>query len=182
MAEKKAKKEKSFEDKLWDTAEKLRGKVSPTAYKDIALGLLFLKFISYGYDQRRAELEKQVSSYKTEKERNYMLNLKDQYTSKGVFFIKEGDRWDDLTKVASSEKNLAIKIDNMIQEIENDNISLENVLPKVFARSDIPNQSLQQLIELFDTIPTDETSKDYFGRIYEYFLGNFSKKLGQKGG
>ena len=53
MAEKKAKKEKSFEDKLWDTAEKLRGKVSPTAYKDIALGLLFLKFISYGYDQRR---------------------------------------------------------------------------------------------------------------------------------
>ena len=177
-----AKKEKSFEDKLWDTAEKLRGKVSPTDYKVIALGLLFLKFISYGYDQRRAELEKQVSSYKTEKERNYMLNLKDQYTSKGVFFLKEGDKWDDLTKVASSEKNLAIKIDNMIQEIENDNPSLENVLPKVFAGSDIPNQSLQQLIELFDTIRTDEISKDYFGRIYEYFLGNFSKKLGQKGG
>ena len=71
MAEKKAKKEKSFEDKLWDTAEKLRGKVSPTAYKDIALGLLFLKFISYGYDQRRAELEKQVSKIVKKKYNNY---------------------------------------------------------------------------------------------------------------
>jgi len=111
-----------------------------------------------------------------------LLNLKDSYTSKGIFFLKEGDKWDDLTKVASSEKNLAIKIDNMIQEIENDNPELENVLPKVFASSGIPNQNLQQLIENFDSISTHDISKDSFGRIYEYFLRNFSKKLGQKGG
>ena len=183
MAAKKtiSKKEQSFEDKLWDVAELLRGKVAPSAYKDIALGLLFLKFISYWYDQRRAEIKKS-SKNKTEKERNYLLNLKDSYTSKGVFFLKDGDRWDDLTKIVSSEKNLAIKIDNMIQEIENDNLELENVLPKVFAGSDIPNQNLQQLIENFDSIPTHDISKDFFGRIYEYFLRNFSKKLGEKGG
>ena len=176
-----SKKEQAFEDKLWDVAELLRGKVAPSAYKDIALGLLFLKFISYWYDQRRAEIKKS-SKNKTEKERNYLLNLKDSYTSKGVFFLKDGDRWDDLTKIVSSEKNLAIKIDNMIQEIENDNLELENVLPKVFAGSDIPNQNLQQLIENFDSIPTHDISKDFFGRIYEYFLRNFSKKLGEKGG
>jgi len=183
MAGKKSnsKSEKSFEDKLWDTAELLRGKVAPSAYKDIALGLLFLKFISYWYDQRRAEIEKQNKN-KTEKERNYLLTLKDSYSSKGVFFLKEGDKWDDLVKIVSSEKNLAIKIDNMIQEIENDNKELENVLPKVFAGSDIPNQNLQQLIENFDSISTHEISKDSFGRIYEYFLRNFSKKLGEKGG
>ena len=183
MAAKKtiSKKEQSFEDKLWDVAELLRGKVAPSAYKDIALGLLFLKFISYWYDQRRAEIKKS-SKNKTEKERNYLLNLKDSYTSKGVFFLKDGDRWDDLTKIVSSEKNLAIKIDNMIQEIENDNLELENVLPKVFAGSDIPNQNLQQLIENFDSISTHEISRDFFGRIYEYFLRNFSKKLGEKGG
>jgi len=177
----KAKKEKSFEDKLWDTAELLRGKVAPSAYKDIALGLLFLKFISYWYDQRRVEIEKQNKN-KTEKERNYLLNLKDSYSSKGVFYLKEGDKWDDLVKIVSSEKNLAIKIDNMIQEIENDNAELENVLPKVFAGSGIPNQNLQQLIENFDSISTQDISKDSFGRIYEYFLRNFSKKLGEKGG
>ena len=175
------KQEQSFEDKLWDTAELLRGKVAPSSYKDIALGLLFLKFISYWYDQRRAEIQEKNKNA-TEKELKYLLNLKDSYTEKGVFFLKDGDKWDDLTKVVSSEKNLAIKIDNMIQEIEHDNPELENVLPKVFAASGIPNQNLQQLIENFDSISTHDISKDSFGRIYEYFLRNFSKKLGQKGG
>ena len=170
-----------FEDKLWDVAELLRGKVAPSAYKDIALGLLFLKFISYWYDQRRMKIEGDNRD-KTEKELDYLLNLKDSYASKGVFFLKDGDKWDDLAKNAASEKNLAIMIDNMIQEIENDNPELENVLPKVFAGSGIPNQNLQQLIENFDSIPVHEISRDSFGRIYEYFLRNFSKKLGEKGG
>ena len=179
-AKKSTKKEKSLEDKLWDTAEVLRGKVSPTSYKDIALGLLFLKFISNRYAERRKEIEEETKN-SSEKEREYLLNLKESYTAKGVFFL-EGENWNDLVKIASSEKNLAIKIDEMIQEIENDNPDLENVLPKVFAGSGIPNDNLQQLIETFDTIPTDELSKDHFGRIYEYFLRNFHKKIGQKGG
>ena len=175
MAKKSVKKEQTLQDKLWDTAELLRGKVSPTSYKDIALGLLFLKFISNRYDERRAEIEEETKN-SSEKEREYLLNLKEQYTAKGVFFLK-GDNWSDLTKIASSEKNLAIKIDEMIQEIENDNPDLENVLPKVFAGSGIPNDNLQQLIETFDTIPTHELSKDHFGQIYEYFLRNFHKKI-----
>ena len=181
MAGKKQAKEQTLKDKLWKTAEILRGKVSPTSYKDIALGLLFLKFISNRYDVRRSEIEEETKD-STEKERNYLLNLKDQYTAKGVFYLKEGDNWNELTKSVSSEKNLAIKIDEMIQEIENDNPDLENVLPKVFAGSGIPNDKLGQLIETFDTIPTDDLSTDHFGQIYEYFLRNFHKKIGQKGG
>ena len=62
MAVKKQAKEQTLEDKLWDTAELLRGKVSPTSYKDIALGLLFLKFISNRYDVRRAEMDKGINN------------------------------------------------------------------------------------------------------------------------
>ena len=181
-------KEQTLEDKLWETAELLRSKVAPSSYKDIALGLLFLKFITYWYDQRRKKLEKLTRNpkskfyCKTEKQRDYTLNQKDSYSSEGVFFLKKGNKWDDLTKIVSSEKNLAITIDKMIQDIENDNPQLENVLPKVFAGSGIPNDNLHQLIETFDGIPSDDISKDFFGRIYEYFLRNFSKKLGQKGG
>jgi type I restriction enzyme M protein len=180
MAVKKQAKEKTLEEKLWDTAELLRDKVSPTSYKDIALGLLFLKFISNRYDVRRAEIEEETKDL-PEKKRNYLLNLKDQYTRDGIFYLK-GENWNDLTKMASSEKNLAIKIDEMIQEIENDNSDLENTLPKSFASSNIPNDNLRQLIETFDTIPTDDLSTDHFGQIYEYFLRNFHKKIGQKGG
>ena len=88
MAKKKEQKEKSLEQTLYDTAELQRGKVAPSDYKDIALGLLFLKFISYWYDQRRAEIEKETKD-ESEKNRNYLLNLKKNYTSKGVFFLKK---------------------------------------------------------------------------------------------
>lgn len=181
MAKSKPKKEQSLEDKLWDTAELLRGKVAPSAYKDIALGLLFLKFISYRYSNRRKELEEEYKE-SSEKERKYMMGLRDSYTSKGVFFLKENNRWEKLVRTAASEKNLAIRIDNMISDIENNNGDLENVLPKIFAGSGIPNDNLQQLIENFDAISTQDVSKDSFGRIYEYFLRNFHKKIGQKGG
>ena len=181
MAKNIAKKEETLEDKLWDTAELLRGKVAPSSYKDIALGLLFLKFISYRYASRRKELEEEYKK-SSEKERKYMISLKDSYTSKGVFFLKEKNRWEELVKTVSSEKNLAIKIDNVISDIENNNEELENVLPKNFASSGIPNDNLQQLIENFDAISTHEITKDSFGRIYEYFLRNFHKKIGQKGG
>ena len=87
MAVKKQAKEQTLEDKLWDTAELLRGNVSPTSYKDISLGLLFLKYISNRYDVRQAEIKEETKD-STEKERKYLLNLKDQYTAKGVFYLK----------------------------------------------------------------------------------------------
>jgi len=72
-----------------------------------------------------------------------------------------------------------------LTEIEKDNPSLENVLPKRFSASTISNDALKDLIELFDTISAgrkDDVAKDSFGRIYEFFMKKFSKKEGQKGG
>ena len=70
---------------------------------------------------------------KLEKDRQYVLNLKDQYMSKGIFYLKKGDRWTDLVKIVASEQNLAIKIDDLLIDIEKDNLPLENVLPKIFS-------------------------------------------------
>ena len=181
MAKKKEPKKETLEQKLYNSAERQRGKVSPSSYKDIVLGLLFLKFISHGYEQRRQEIEKETKD-ESEKNRNYLLNLKTNYSSHGVFFLKEGDRWSDLKQVASSEPNLAIKIDKILQQVEKDNPSLENVLPDVFVTSEVKNDNLQLLIEDFDDIQDDEISKDTFGRIYEYFMKMFHKKSGEKGG
>ena len=89
----------SFEEKLWETAEQLRGKVEVSSYKYIAVGLMFLKFISERYNFRKNELDQETRNAKSdnycksEKDRLYLLNLKDQYTSKGVFYLKEGNRW-----------------------------------------------------------------------------------------
>ena len=58
MAKKKEPKKETLEQKLYNSAERQRGKVAPSDYKDLVLGLLFLKFISYWYDQRRKDIEK----------------------------------------------------------------------------------------------------------------------------
>ena len=106
---------------------------------------MFLKFISDRYDERRIEIDKDTRDpksdiyCKTDKQRDYFLNLKDQYIEKGVFFLKHEDKWSELARVASSEKNLGIRIDKILLDIEKDNPSLENVLPKVFASVPIPN-------------------------------------------
>ena len=189
-AKKSTKKEKSFEEKLWETAEQLRGKVEVPTYKYIALGLMFLKFISLRYNTRRDEIEQETKNpksrnyCKTEKDRQYLLNQKDLYTSEGIFYLK-GDTWGDLVGILGEEKNLAIKIDEMLMDIEKDNSNLENVLPKVFASSNIPNDNLKNLIEEFEKIEIqeeDEISKDSFGRIYEFFMKKFSKTELSKGG
>jgi type I restriction enzyme M protein len=183
--------EMDFEEKLWETAEQLRGKVEVSSYKYVAIGLMFLKFISERYNFRRNELEQETRNPKndnycnSDKDREYLLNLKDQYTSKGVFYLRKGDRWTDLAKVAASEPNLAIRVDEMLIEIEKDNPSLENVLPKIFSSSNIPNDNLRELVELFDTIhieKDEEIAKDTFGRIYEYFMKKFSKRELSRGG
>ena len=52
----KDKKQKSIEETLWDSANKLRGSVEPSEYKHVVLGLIFLKFASDKFEERRAEL------------------------------------------------------------------------------------------------------------------------------
>jgi len=50
------KKQKSFEQNLWDTADKLRGTVESSEYKHVILSLIFLKFISDKFKVRRQAL------------------------------------------------------------------------------------------------------------------------------
>ena len=47
---------KSFEQNLWDTADKLRGSVESSEYKHVVLSLIFLKFVSDKFEERRKEL------------------------------------------------------------------------------------------------------------------------------
>ena len=48
--------EKSFEQTLWDTADKLRGTVESSEYKHVVLSLIFLKFVSDRFEARRQEI------------------------------------------------------------------------------------------------------------------------------
>jgi type I restriction enzyme M protein len=183
-----------LEKKLWETAEKLRGPVDPSEYKDFALGLLFLKSMSDSFKSRKKELEEKTrdpdSRYYTEdeKEREYILADKDEYKRENVFYLPEDARWQYFIDNAT-DPQIGKKIDDAMRAIEEENPRLKGILPKGYSRSSLASNgsdALEGLINLFADLDMDtgngDQDEDVFGRIYEYFIKQFAMKGGQKGG
>ena len=111
---------KSFEQTLWDTADKLRGKVESSEYKHVVLSLIFLKFISDKFEARRAEL--------VDEGHGDFVDMVDFYTMKNVFYLPEEARWSFIQK-NTKQDDIAVKIDTALHTVEKNNKSLRGALP-----------------------------------------------------
>lgn len=172
MAKKKVEKTKSIEETLWQSCDKLRGSVEPSEYKHVVLGLIFLKFTSDKFEQRRQELI-------AEGKEKY-VEMKDFYNMKNVFFLEEISRWSYISKNAKQD-DIAIKIDTALHTIEKNNPSLKGALPdNYFSRLGLDKSKLGSLLDKINEIDTlvDE-GQDIVGRVYEYFLSKFALKEGK---
>lgn len=163
----KAKKEKSVEETLWESAVKLRGTVEPSEYKHVVLGLIFLKFASDKFEERKAEL-------KAEGKDKY-LDVTEFYTMKNVFYIPEESRWSHVIK-NGKQNDIAILIDTALFTIEKNNPSLTGALPdNYYSRLNLDRTKLSALLDTINKIDTlKEKDHDIIGRIYEYFLLKFA--------
>jgi len=117
---KKKKKQKSIEESLWDTAIGLRGTVEPSEYKHVVLALLFLKFASDKFVERRKEL--------IEDDKEKYIEMKEFYNMKNVFFLPETSRWSFIKKNAKQD-DIALKIDTALNTVEKNNPALKGALP-----------------------------------------------------
>lgn len=165
-------KEKSIEESLWDSANKLRGTVESSEYKHVVLGLIFLKFASDKFEERRAELI-------AEGKEKY-LEMVEFYTMRNVFFLPEEARWSTIITNAK-QADIAIKIDTALFTIEKNNPALKGALPdNYFSRL---NMDVSKLAALLDTINNIDTlrdkQQDIVGRVYEYFLSKFALAEGK---
>jgi len=174
-ATKKAAPKKSFEEALWDTANKLRGKVESSEYKHIVLSLIFLKFASDRFEARKQQLIE-------EGQQDY-VDMVEFYTMKNVFYLPEEARWTHIQTHAKQD-DLAIKIDTALFTVEQHNKSLAGALPdNYFSRADLDPAKLGALIDTINDIETvADNKKDIVGRVYEYFLGKFASAEGKRGG
>lgn len=171
----KEKSTKSIEETLWDSANKLRGTVESSEYKHVVLGLIFLKFVSDKFEERRKELI-------AEGKEKY-LEMKEFYNMKNVFYLAEESRW-DLIIGRSKEGGVALKIDTALHTIEKNNPALRGALPdNYFSRLGLDESKLAALLDTVNNIDTVADKKqDIVGRIYEYFLGRFAAAEGKGGG
>lgn len=160
-----------FENNLWAMADKLRGNIQPSDYKDIVLGLIFLKYISDGFEERYQELVDEGEGYEEDR---------DFYEEKCIFFVPKTARW-SVIKEKARLPLIGQVIDNAMIEIERENDSLKGVLPKNYADPAIDKVKLGELIDLFSFNLGSKEAKaqDVLGRVYEYFLGKFGSSEGE---
>ncbi len=164
-----------FEAELFKTADKLRGNMEPSDYKHVALGLIFLKYISDAFEAKHAAL---LASDPVAAEDQ------DEYLGDNVFWVPKEARWSYL-QANAKQPSIGTFIDDAMRTIEKDNESLKGVLPKDYARPALNKVMLGELIDLISGIAMNEESnrsKDILGRVYEYFLGQFAGAEGKRGG
>lgn len=169
---KKQVKTKSIEETLWQSCDKLRGSIEPSEYKHVVLGLIFLKFASDKFEERREELI-------VEGKEKY-VEMKDFYNMKNVFFLNETSRWNYI-KANAKQDDLALKIDTALHQIEKNNPALKGALPdNYFSRLGLDKTKLASLIDQISEINTiADKQNDIVGRVYEYFLAKFAIKEGK---
>ena len=166
------KKEKAIEETLWQACDKLRGSVEPSEYKHVVLGLIFLKFASDKFEQRRKEL---IADGKEK-----YVEMKDFYTMKNVFYLEEISRWSHIIKNAK-QNDISLKIDTALNNIEKNNPVLKGALPdNYFSRLGLDKTKLASLLDKIHEIDTlRDAGEDIVGRVYEYFLAQFALKEGK---
>ena len=161
-----------IEKRLWDAADELRAnsKLKSSEYSIPVLGLIFLRYADHKFTQA----EKALAGTGTGRRKTG----KTDYQAQGVLYLPEQARFASLLKLTEGA-NIGKAINEAMKAIEEENEDLKGILPKTYTVLD--NASLVELLKLMASIPMD-IEGDAFGKIYEYFLGNFAMSEGQKGG
>ncbi|MEE7625151.1 class I SAM-dependent DNA methyltransferase [Methylobacter sp. Wu8] len=184
---------------LWATADKLRANMDAAEYKHIVLGLIFVKYISDTFQTRRAELMRKFADsrddyYLEDADQELIdaeLEDRDYYKEVNVFWVPEAARWETL-RARAKQADIGKRIDDALSLIETENPKLKGILDKRYARVQLPDGKLGELVDLVSQIGFGESgnaedraknnARDLLGQVYEYFLGQFASAEGKRGG
>ena len=163
-----------FEEQIWKAADKLRGNIDASEYKNVVLGLIFLKYISDKFDQKHQALVEEGEGFEEDR---------DEYTAENIFFVPENARWDVIAAAAHTPE-IGKVIDEAMRSIEAENDKLKNILPKNFARQELDKRRLGEVVDLFTNVKMADKgdSRDILGRTYEYCLAKFAEAEGKNAG
>lgn len=163
-----------FEKKIWDAACVLWGHIPAQEYRNVIIGLIFLRYISTAFEERYKELVAEGDGFE---------NDRDAYMEKNIFFVPKDARWSRIAAAAHTPE-IGTVLDDAMRSIEADNPKLKNVLPKNYASPDLDKKVLGDVVDLFTNLDMRETeeNRDILGRTYEYCIAMFAEKEGKKGG
>ncbi|CRK51697.1 putative type I restriction enzyme HindVIIP M protein [Rhodococcus sp. RD6.2] len=186
---------KELKDTLWKAADKLRGSMDASQYKDVILGLVFLKYVSDAFAERREQIRAElVAEGLDENQIAQLIDDEDEYRAGGVFWVPDTARWDFLSTNAkgiaeapgTAGRTVGELIDGAMRHLMDANESLRGTLPTIFNSDSVDQRRLGELVDLLgDTRFTGEgarKARDLLGEVYEYFLEKFARAEGKRGG
>lgn len=163
-----------FEKQIWDAACVLWGHIPAAEYRKVIIGLIFLRYISSAFERKYNELVAEGEGFEEDR---------DEYLGENIFFVPEKARWSTVAAAAHTPE-IGTVLDEAMREIEAENKSLKNVLPKNYASPDLDKRVLGDVVDLFTNMDMSDTEegKDLLGRTYEYCIAQFAAYEGVKGG
>jgi type I restriction enzyme M protein len=166
----------TLEKRLWDAADQFRANSGLKAqeYSGPILGLIFLRFAEVRFAAQRAKLE----TTETSSRRGSRVDEPTAYHADNVLYLAPESRFEYLLTLPEAA-DIGAKVNAAMREIEKHNQQLAGVLPKTFNL--FTSTLLKDLLKKISEIPAT-LDFDAFGRIYEYFLGEFAMSEGQGGG
>lgn len=166
----------TLEKRLWSAADQFRANsgLKSQEYSAPVLGLIFLRFAEVRFIAQRARLEKSSSSSR----RGSRIDEPAAYHADGVLYLTLNARYENLLALPEAS-DVGKAVNDAMRDIEKHNPQLAGVLPKTFNL--FTSTLLKELLKSVSEIPVS-VDYDAFGRIYEYFLGEFARSEGQKGG
>lgn len=184
---------KELKDTLWKAADKLRGSLSASQYKDVILGLVFLKYVSDAFDERREAIEAELAADGMDREQiDDLINEPEEYHGYNVFVVPPVAQWKFLAEnakgieTAERFKNIGQLIDEAMMAVMNENPTLNGTLPRLYNADNIDQRRLGELIDLFNSArfsrQGEHKARDLMGEVYEYFLEKFARAEGKRGG
>ena len=174
----------TLEKRLWSAADQFRANSGLKAqeYSGPILGLIFLRFAEVRFTIQRRKLEAAgASSRESSRESSRRSSRVDEpaaYHAESILYLGPEARFDYLLTLPEFD-SIGARVNGAMREIEKHNPQLAGVLPKTYNL--FTSTLLKELLKKVSEIPAT-ADYDAFGRIYEYFLGEFARTEGQKGG
>lgn len=168
---------------LWRACDTFRGKIDSAIYKDYILVMLFIKYVSDIYKERKQEMMKKYDNdvEMVERQMRYERFVLDERSTFDYIYDKR------------NQPNIGEIINMALEHVEEENkTKLRGVFKNIDFNSEAVlgstkerNTMLSNLLEDFkdlDLRPSRLIGDDVIGNAYEYMIGNFASDAGKKGG
>jgi type I restriction enzyme M protein len=186
---------KELKDTLWKAADKLRGSMDASQYKDVVLGLVFLKYVSDAFEERRGQIAAELVEQGFDEDQvAQVVDDVEEYRAAGVFWVPPQARWSYIARFAmgrpdgetGGQANVGELIDGAMRGVMDFNSVLRGTLPTLFNRDNLDQRRLGELVDLLNSARFTgggaRRARDILGEVYEYFLGKFAAAEGKRGG